>query len=250
MYSGRQQKRFLQDYLKDILHDIQRLEHFGEVDLDNMHGLSLYDLSDHKALYFYGACKAIENIGETVNKIPQDIKNQYPEIPWKEIAGMRNILVHEYFGIKLDRVCHTIKNDLGPLKTVVLKILGSANAQPELFLASKDKERFAELVEAVKDADFRFVRMKLMLIKQNEGAEYLVNFMKQKTPENMTLVQLAKRGKFEDPDVERQEVLGKMVDLLERVAESGEIKTDAASSEVSQHADTSVDGTLDPSGKL
>jgi len=250
MSSRTQRKRFLQDYLKDIISDIERLEYFAEMDLDSTHALSIYDLPDHKALYFYGACKAIENIGEAVNKIPQNIRNQYPKIPWKEIAGMRNVLVHEYFGIKLERVHYTIKNDLAPLKTTILEILNRANAEPELFLASKDKERFAELVEAVKDADFRFVRMKLMLIKQNEGAEYLVNFMKQKTPENMTLVQLAKKGKFEDPDVERQEVLGKMVDLLERVAESGEIKTDAASSEVSQHADTSVDGTLDPSGKF
>lgn len=46
--------------------------------------------------------RRIEIIGEAVKNIPKDIKDKYVDVRWKEIAGMRDILVHEYFGIDLD----------------------------------------------------------------------------------------------------------------------------------------------------
>ena len=57
-----------------------------------------------------------EIIGEASNHIPTAIKSQYPVIPWKEMNGMRNILIHEYFDMEADIAWHTAKKHLPKLK--------------------------------------------------------------------------------------------------------------------------------------
>ena len=66
--------------------------------------------------------RRIEIIGEAVKNIPQEIKKKYLEIPWKEIAGMRDILVHEYFGIDLQLTWETVQKDIPQLKKKLLKM--------------------------------------------------------------------------------------------------------------------------------
>jgi uncharacterized protein with HEPN domain len=63
--------------------------------------------------------RSLEVIGEAANKIPQNIRDSYPEIPWLEIIAMRNRLIHEYFGIDLDIIWQTIEEDLDPLDRIV-----------------------------------------------------------------------------------------------------------------------------------
>ncbi len=65
----------------------------------------------------------LEIIGEAACSIPQDFKFLHPEIPWKQISGMRNILVHVYFGIDKDIVWAVVERDLPVLRVGVQAIL-------------------------------------------------------------------------------------------------------------------------------
>ena len=66
--------------------------------------------------------RRLEIIGEAVKNIPDEIKKKYPEIPWKKIAGMRDILIHKYFGIDLELIWIVVVRDLPELKKKILKI--------------------------------------------------------------------------------------------------------------------------------
>lgn len=59
--------------------------------------------------------RKFEIIGEAVRQLPQSLKDQHPELPWKDIAGMRDRLIHGYFGVDYDLVWQTIHNRLPDL---------------------------------------------------------------------------------------------------------------------------------------
>lgn len=69
--------------------------------------------------------RRLEIIGEAAKNIPTDFQKQYQQIEWREIAGMRDQLIHHYFGVKMDAVWETAKKDLPKLKTQVSGILES-----------------------------------------------------------------------------------------------------------------------------
>lgn len=60
--------------------------------------------------------RRLEIVGEAVKKLEDNFIKKYPQIEWNKIAGMRDIVAHEYFGVKLDRVWDSVKNDLPQLK--------------------------------------------------------------------------------------------------------------------------------------
>ncbi len=65
----------------------------------------------------------IEIIGEASTRIPDDVQNKFNAIPWKQLKGIRNRIIHEYFGVDLNIIWHIVKNDLPPLKNQIQQAL-------------------------------------------------------------------------------------------------------------------------------
>jgi uncharacterized protein with HEPN domain len=65
----------------------------------------------------------LEVIGEAAKNIPEDIRREYSSINWRVVAGMRDRLIHEYFGVSIQIAWETIKNDLPELEKVVKKMM-------------------------------------------------------------------------------------------------------------------------------
>jgi len=69
----------------------------------------------------------LEIIGETVKNLPEFFIKQHPAIPWKKMAGMRNILIHEYFEVDIDLVWKIAKKDIPKLKKQIISLLKKLN---------------------------------------------------------------------------------------------------------------------------
>ena len=78
---------------------------------------------DHDRMLVLSLVKDVEIIGEAAAHITEDTRAKHPEIPWSEIVGMRNRLIHAYFDIDLDRVWDTVVADLPPLIRMLERIL-------------------------------------------------------------------------------------------------------------------------------
>lgn len=73
--------------------------------------------------------KCIEIIGEAASKVSPDTRSKLNQIPWIDIVGMRNRLIHAYYDIDFDRVCDTIAVDLPPLIANLELVLGESTTE-------------------------------------------------------------------------------------------------------------------------
>jgi uncharacterized protein with HEPN domain len=101
-------------YIYDIIESIEKVEEYAK-------GMNKDDfLNDTKTQD--SVLRRFAIIGEAVKNIPQDFRNKYPDIPWKKVAGMRDILIHEYDGVSLDLIWRVVEKDLFELKGKIIKI--------------------------------------------------------------------------------------------------------------------------------
>jgi uncharacterized protein with HEPN domain len=72
-----------------------------------------------------GVIRNLELIGEATKNLSTELRAANPEIPWRQIAGMRDVLIHDYLKVNLARIWSTVVTDLPPLRATVLRLLNS-----------------------------------------------------------------------------------------------------------------------------
>jgi uncharacterized protein with HEPN domain len=103
-------------YLHDIKEAVEKIETFTK-------GFTFKEFTED-AKTVDAVIRNLEILGEAANHIPKRVKEEHPDIDWKAMAGMRNILAHEYFGVRMGIIWKTIKERLPELKQKIEEILG------------------------------------------------------------------------------------------------------------------------------
>lgn len=110
--------------MRGSLGDSARINHILDaiVEIETyISGVSFEDFSDN-SMMVYACIKQLEIIGEAANHLSVSITSKYQDIEWKQIVGLRNVLVHEYFGVDVNVVWDVILYDLPNFKTSILTI--------------------------------------------------------------------------------------------------------------------------------
>jgi len=108
------------DYIDDILNSVEEIEEF-------IYGMD-YDTFSSDRKTENAVIRSLEVMGEAAAKIPDTIREKYPDIPWKRMVGMRNKLIHNYFGVDSDIVWAVSTEEIPPLKVHIKRLLDDMEA--------------------------------------------------------------------------------------------------------------------------
>ncbi|MFN8499003.1 MAG: DUF86 domain-containing protein [Anaerolineae bacterium] len=108
-------------YLEDILEATVNARQFA-ADMD-------YAMFSSDTKTTYAVIRALEIIGEATKRVPSDVRERYPSIPWRDMAGMRDIAIHQYARLDLRRVFDTVRNELPLLERNIKMILDDLAVQ-------------------------------------------------------------------------------------------------------------------------
>jgi len=113
--------------MKGKIGDKQRLLHILDsiIEIEGYTLKSNFDSFLENSMMRFASIKQIEIIGEAANYITEETKNKFSEIQWRQIIGLRHILVHEYFGIDNKLIWQIIANDIPKLKAGIENVLTS-----------------------------------------------------------------------------------------------------------------------------
>jgi len=107
-------------YLADIQESCEKVLRFTK-------GMTYKDFV-HDDLHFDAVLRNLEIIGEAVKNISEETRQQYPSVKWRKIAGFRDIVAHEYFGIDDETVWDIVENEIPALLEIVKIMLGESNS--------------------------------------------------------------------------------------------------------------------------
>lgn len=116
-------KRELGDYIEDIIDAMKKAGDF-------IKGMD-YEAFSQDDKTIFAVIRSIEIIGEAAKKIPEKVRKKYPAVPWKDLAGMRDKVIHEYFGVKLNLVWNAAANEVQSLIPLFEKVLEDMDREAE-----------------------------------------------------------------------------------------------------------------------
>jgi len=106
--------------VQDILKAIEKIEHYVK-------GMTLTKFKQNE-LVIDAVVRNFEVIGEASKNIPLSVQRSYPDIPWKEMKGMRDVLIHQYFGVDVKVLWHATQNNLPVLRKHLETLLEDAKS--------------------------------------------------------------------------------------------------------------------------
>ncbi len=112
-------ERDFEDYLKDLIDAMNKARSF-------IAGLDYETFKDDDKTLF-AVVRALEIVGEAVKHIPDSVREENPGIPWKDMAGMRDVLIHDYFGVDAQTVWLTVTEKIPEVKPLIEKMLEELN---------------------------------------------------------------------------------------------------------------------------